>query len=346
MNDVIDPDWAYCQEALNRVSRTFSQPIRMLPPDLGRAVTCGYLLCRLVDTIEDDAALPLPLRDRLYAAFLDVVERRAGPESLAALALEAFPPERPTGPGLAKLDEVALFHELPAIWRVLHTTPRAMVEGVLPWVAEMGRGMAIYSHRARGEDGVQALLTAGDLERYCFFVAGTVGHMLTALFTAALPGLAPDRHRALLNHTEDFALGLQLTNILKDVAEDLERGVSFIPRTAFAEAGLDGPRDLRSPRYTAAFRAAVAPTFARARAALDGALSYTLALPPEATGLRLFCVLPLVMAVRTLTVAEASDSSAPPKISRDEVYRLIDRALREVGDDDALTRWVEELKRP
>ncbi|MCF6364258.1 MAG: squalene/phytoene synthase family protein, partial [Gammaproteobacteria bacterium] len=39
------------------VSRTFALTIPQLPAELCRVVSNGYLLCRIVDTIEDDPAL-------------------------------------------------------------------------------------------------------------------------------------------------------------------------------------------------------------------------------------------------------------------------------------------------
>src|SRR5262249_44344187 len=49
-------DWAFCKQSLEAVSRTFSKPIAMLPAPLEAAVTCGYLLCRVADTVEDHPA--------------------------------------------------------------------------------------------------------------------------------------------------------------------------------------------------------------------------------------------------------------------------------------------------
>ena len=51
-------EWHFCEAALTRVSRTFAVNIRVLPADLRRAVLLAYLFCRVVDTVEDDAALP------------------------------------------------------------------------------------------------------------------------------------------------------------------------------------------------------------------------------------------------------------------------------------------------
>ncbi|MBT9554860.1 MAG: squalene/phytoene synthase family protein [Myxococcales bacterium] len=338
----LDADWLWCKDALGRVSRTFSQPIAMLQPDLERAVTCGYLLCRLADTIEDDAALSLETRDKLYAAFLDVVDDRGAASDFGAIAAPLL-----AGPVTATPSELELFDHLPAIMAVLDALP-ALRPGVLPWVAEMTRGMAIYSHRkpGTGDRPFTTLLTENDLDRYCYFVAGTVGHMLTDLFTAALPRLSSERERVLRENAESFALGLQLTNILKDVTDDYERRVCFIPLTLLARHGIP-QGELLEPAHRIAAHAAVAPIFDRASEALRAALTYALAIPPEAREIRLFCLTPLLMAVRTLAVTRGNDGAFEPakkvKISREEVYAIIGACMRDVSDDTAMRSHFERL---
>ena len=46
-------------QILNKVSRSFALTIPQLPKKLRRTVTNAYLLCRIVDTIEDEPGLSL-----------------------------------------------------------------------------------------------------------------------------------------------------------------------------------------------------------------------------------------------------------------------------------------------
>ena len=323
-------DWNFCKASLREVSRTFAIPIGMLRERLEVAVTCGYLLCRTVDTIEDAADLDADARDQLYATFLRVVERGESPERFAELAARHLVGEGP--------DEV-LARNLPRVMRAFGALPRALQTVVLAWVGEMGRGMAIYSQRRPGPDGVVALLTIRDLERYCYFVAGTVGHMLTDLFLAEVEGLDAERRHRLRTHAEEFGLGLQLVNILKDITDDRERNVSFIPRAVCAEGGLSISELLAAGRRADA-HAALAPVFDRARSALASAFEYCMALPPEARDVRLFCLLPLWMAVRTLAHAQRNDAQLVAgqavKITREEVGRIIAECQRCCSDDAAI----------
>ena len=323
-------DWNFCKASLREVSRTFAIPIGMLRERLEVAVTCGYLLCRTVDTVEDSAELDPDGRDALYAAFLRVVERGGAPERFAEIASLYL-----RGDGA---DEV-LARNLPRVMRAFGVLPRELRVVVLAWVSEMARGMAIYSHRRPGADGVVALLTLHDLERYCYFVAGTVGHMLTDLFLAEVDGLDPSRRQRLRANAEEFGLGLQLVNILKDITDDRERNVSFIPRAVCAEGGLSISELLAGGRRAEA-HAALEPVFERARGALAHAFDYCMALPPEARDVRLFCLLPLWMAVRTLAHAQRNDAQLVAghavKISREEVGQIIAECQRCCSDDDAI----------
>jgi farnesyl-diphosphate farnesyltransferase len=234
------------------------------------------------------------------------------------------------------------------VLRVFEAVPGTMRKKALRWVAEMTRGMQLYSHRPRGDDGLYALTTREDLQRYCYFVAGTVGHMLTDLFLEELD-LHESAGLALRMRAEAFGVGLQLTNILKDVTDDRERGWSFVPRTACASASID-LRELLDPRRRASAHEVVRPIFAVARASLDEALDYALAVPADQARIRLFCLLPLFMAARTLTFAEGNDAIFVPgsavKIPRDEVERLIAECVAHAGDDDALRRRYADLWRP
>jgi phytoene synthase len=76
-------------------------------------------------------------------------------------------------------------------------------------------------------------LLQGDLERYCHYVAGTVGLMLAGLFGTTDP--AGDTKMAMLGRA------MQRTNILRDIDEDLAAGRLYLPRTAIDRYGYPAP---------------------------------------------------------------------------------------------------------
>jgi 2-polyprenyl-6-methoxyphenol hydroxylase-like FAD-dependent oxidoreductase/phytoene/squalene synthetase len=316
---------AFCARSLERVSRTFSRPIQLLPEPLCTAVTVGYLLCRVVDTVEDHDDLSSHQREERFSAFLRVLERDE-----AAHVFSSHYAERSHDP------EIVLCQRLDEVLVVLGTLSRETQRKVRHWVAEMARGMALYARRPVDEHGVAILRTEQDLERYCYFVAGTVGQLLTELFE---PRVGPAARRTMRENAESFAMSLQLVNILKDVTDDLERGVCFLPRTAFARAGLS-PLDCTDARRRGEMHRLVAPFIETARSHLDRAIEYTLAIPASERGMRLFCLLPIFFAARTLAECEGNDLQFTPresvKISRAEVESIVAEATIAASSDAAI----------
>lgn len=329
------PGFAYCVEALEQVSRSFAKPIAVLPGTLRVAVTCGYLLCRIADTIEDADGITEASRDERYARFLDAVEGKSG-VGVFVRALDGLPGAE---------HELTLAKNLGVVLAVRDSLPARESAIVTRWVVEMTRGMAIYTRRPRGGDGFTAPHTVADLERYCYFVAGTVGHMLTDLFVAHLDG-GPAFEAALRTNAESFGIGLQLVNILKDVADDAERKASFVPRALVSEAALTHDM-LLSPERRARAHDVVAPLFDLARTHLDRALDYVVAIPADAVRVRLFCLIPLFMAARTLVLARGGDAmferGEPVKIDRAEVEALATECFERAGDDTWLRARYQTL---
>ncbi|CAN6200147.1 unnamed protein product [Urochloa humidicola] len=78
--------------------------------------------------------------------------------------------------------------------------------------------------------------TFDELYLYCYYVAGTVG-----LMTVPVMGIAPDSKASTESvYNAALALGIanQLTNILRDVGEDVRRGRIYLPLDELAQAGL------------------------------------------------------------------------------------------------------------
>ena len=65
--------------------------------------------------------------------------------------------------------------------------------------------------------------TFDDLVRYCRCVAGSVGRLCLAIFSDGTAGA--EAHQL----ADDLGVAMQLTNILRDIVEDSERGRTYIP---------------------------------------------------------------------------------------------------------------------
>jgi phytoene synthase len=99
--------------------------------------------------------------------------------------------------------------------------------------------------------------TWAELERYCQLVAGVVGHMLLPVL-----GASGEEARA---RAADLGVAMQLTNILRDVGEDLGRGRIYLPEEELAAFGLSHA-DVEARRTGPAWSAFMEAQVARARA--------------------------------------------------------------------------------
>jgi len=305
-------DWAYCKEMLPKVSRTFAACIGLLPPGLEEAVLVAYLLCRIADSIEDSPDLADADKRRLLDAFAGSLSGGEPADLSAAFAAPRNDDERLSA---ACGRTLACYADLAARRRA----------AIRPWVEEMCRGMGGFATGTRGDD-LRALERLADLDRYCWFVAGTVGHLLTDLFRLEGHRYTAARYRRLKSLATSFGLGLQLTNIVKDVADDAGRGWSFVPADLCRRMGLE-PGQLFDGAHRDQARAVLAVLIAKAAKHLEDALEYCLALPRSQYRVRLFCLTPLYFAVRTLRLARHDPQLLDPahkvKITRGEVLRTI-----------------------
>ncbi len=113
--------------------------------------------------------------------------------------------------------------------------------------------------------------TWDDLWVYCYRVAGTVG-----LIAAPILGCHDD---AALPRAVDLGVAMQLTNILRDVAEDARMGRLYLPLTDLAAFGCD-PEAVLAGRPNGAFADLIAFEIARARDLYESARAGVPALSP------------------------------------------------------------------
>ncbi len=102
--------------------------------------------------------------------------------------------------------------------------------------------------------------TFEQLEHYCYLVASAVG--LACLHVWEFDSPLP-RQRAI-----DCGLAFQLTNIIRDVSEDAQRGRIYLPRQHYEQHGLCED-DLLSPRGDDRLRCLIADEVRRAEALFD-----------------------------------------------------------------------------
>jgi farnesyl-diphosphate farnesyltransferase len=323
---------------LRDVSRTFYLSLAVLPRPLREPIGLAYLLARAADTVADTRLLARPARLHHLHTLRTAFE---GPGDVGAVvaacaAAQARPPER------------RLLECLPEALARLVRLPAGDQREVREVLATLTTGMVFDLERFPGEDASElaALDTIDELDRYIYLVAGCVGPFWTALHIAHRPRLAGWDPIARSAQAVRFGKALQLTNVLRDVPADLRHGRCYLPARALAQLGLR-PVDLLDATAARRARPLVNELLAAARQHYTVAWHYTLAIPRAEWRLRLACVWPLEIGLRTLArLAAHADplaAPAPIKVTRAEVRGVLARSLLAVWSDRALSAGAARL---
>jgi len=329
----------YCHQVLPEVSRTFALGIEILNDPLRDAVCVSYLICRILDTIEDSTSLPAEDRAILLERAARELTDPNGWEDCSRAVRDSF-----SGAEFSAPDHDLCRHSH-RVLEAFHSFSAPIRKSVARPVREMAEGMAHTVRRELDEGGLR-LETIEDLQQYCYYVAGTVSNMLTNLFSQDRESITAGIRSRLQIYGPRFGLGLQLTNIIKGVTDDSFRGVSYLPLKLLRETGITLPELIEHPADPRG-RKLVSKLVYLALSGLDDALEYTISVPKQEIDLRLFCALPLIFAVRTLGLASRSTAvfgEQALKINREEVAAIYLRLKVICGNDDDLRQTYLEEK--
>jgi len=302
-------------DLLRATSRTFAVGIEALPSPLRDAVTLAYLVLRVSDYFEDSPTLTHDEKRNALDRWARLVEHAGDTvdsEELAQLTCAIVPQDRNLPDQLAAL-------RAPSILNGLSRLPTDLREPIQSHAANTTRGMSYWAERGADFPDESAL------DDYMFEVAGRVGLLLTDLFCVYSPNMRK-RHNRLLESAVSFGLGLQTVNIIRGLHEDPKRGWIFVPRHILPPqfAREQSPQDLRL--MESHWQIGILNFFvAKAGGHIAEALRYCQELPLSERGIRVFCIIPALLALRTadLSLGNPQTFSAPVKVSRPDVRRIV-----------------------
>jgi farnesyl-diphosphate farnesyltransferase len=318
-----------CRGILPKVSRSFAFCITRLPPALAEQMMAAYLIFRVIDTIEDSGA-DLATKKKGFAEFLDLLRGRPADPKRFDAHRDFL---------LSKIDhgyEKPLLENVRSVFELYYAFGEKVRETIFSTADEMARGMADYQKRTITDFNAQ--------DEYCYYVAGVVGHMNTRLFHlsgAIDEGLRDD----LMTRSKNFGLALQKVNVLRDVAHDLPRGRRYWPGALLAKNGLSYDTLCAKANRDAALKV-LDEMVRNALPFLDDAIEYVTRLPRSAVRIRLFCLIPLFMALESFSLCvgnpDVFDRGKLVKITRMDVRRIALKALFLSMSNGALRRWYDQ----
>ncbi|MDJ0752981.1 MAG: squalene/phytoene synthase family protein [Ardenticatenaceae bacterium] len=301
MSDInINPEQAaFLHDRLNRVARTFALLPPFLEANLGAVMSAAYLVCRVVDSIED-CQESFAWKQQRFNEVRSLLSDPMQMDDILTLWTELdWPGLNPDETALMKLPDAA------TLWEIYGGIPDKYRQIIGFWVTEMADGMegtlnpAAAPHVIK-EGNVLVLRELEDYNKYCYYVAGTVGYLQTELLQAFYQ-FSDDVADTLRNYSLSFSLGLQKTNIVKDFLDDLNRGMCYLPYSWLKEVQ-------KKPLVTqGAAPIWIQNVLVDVKNVLDEAVEYISTLPYKVNGVRqatLMCLLPAYQTI--LLAAEKS----------------------------------------
>ena len=219
--------YAYCRRVTRQSSSNFYYAFRLLSTERRNALYATYAFCRFMDDITDQPAASAGATRRGDHASETAPETRDSRAQTLARLLNLWreeldycytqKPRHPISQALA--DAIQRF-----------PIQRQHLAGIID-------GVEMDLHRTRYQ-------TFDELRDYCYHVACLVGLICIEIFGYRNPQ-TPD-------YAVNLGLALQLTNILRDVGEDAERGRIYLPAEDIVAHGYS-EQELCAEVYNEAF---------------------------------------------------------------------------------------------
>jgi len=195
----VDEAYAFCRGIAHRHGANFSVGFRFLPRRKRRAVYAAYAFCRWADDIADEGVEPALSR-------LEPPERRFYALDQWQSELDACYAGQPAQPITFALADALRFFAIPKSAFV------ALIDG------------------CRQDLIKKRYETFAELLHYCELVASSISDISLAIFGYRTP--------AAIEHGRKLSTALQLTNITRDVGDDLTRDRVYIPQEELRRFGV------------------------------------------------------------------------------------------------------------
>jgi phytoene synthase len=182
--------YAVCRAIAKREAKNFYYAFVALPEPRRNAICAIYAFMRKADDLADDETVPM-------------AERRAGLDTWLTEWHAASAGGATSDPVFIAVRDAVVRFQIP-----------------LTLLDELVAGVTMDLDSVQG-DAPDTYATFDDLYRYCYLVASVVGLVCIHIF-----GYSDLRAEKL---AEETGIAFQLTNILRDVAEDAERNRVYLP---------------------------------------------------------------------------------------------------------------------
>ena len=208
--------YTHCRLITREYAKTFYMATRLLPNKKQRSIFAIYALCRFIDDLVDEAE-DLVRKEQLSTS--QIVEML---DSWKDKLQRTYDGEVIEHPILLSMSDTLKAYHIPI------ELPFELMEGVC---------MDLTKNRYANFE---------ELYEYSYKVASVVGLMVSEVFGY--------KDKKALDHAVSLGIAMQLTNILRDIGEDLTRNRIYLPQDELSEFGIT-EKDLFEHRNDEKFKA-------------------------------------------------------------------------------------------
>ena len=224
----VNAAYEYCRQVAKREAKNFYYAFRVLPKHKSDAMCAVYAFMRKADDLADDESMSTGQRREMMAAWTAAWRASQHTASRDPLFIALKDTQERFGISTDLLEQ--------------------LVAGTTLDLHGNQTGVERVALAASGSDGNASVFEGyrsfDDLYSYCYLVASVVGLVCIRIFGYT-------DHRA-EDYAERVGIAFQLTNILRDVAEDAERCRIYLPLDDLAEAALSPQNLVAATRNRAA----------------------------------------------------------------------------------------------
>lgn len=221
LNPTLEAAYTHCRALAKREAKNFYYGFLALPARKRDAMCAVYAFMRRADDIADDESIPVAQRRILMQQWLQSWH---------------------TGNDVAAQDAPVFLavHHVQEAFGVQDSLLDQLVQGTtMDLSSQLPAGVRRIRVDGKSIDQYESMEA---LERYCYLVASVVGLVTIRIFGYT--------DTAATGYAEQLGLAFQLTNILRDVKEDAERGRIYLPQELMTKYQLDPPDVLAQSQHS------------------------------------------------------------------------------------------------
>lgn len=325
---ILKRDFQVCWNILPGVSRSFAHCIELLPKPVDSSVMISYLIFRTIDTIEDSSSTYELKEECLKRLEAILVRDLYVHETVLKLKNDMIPRIKHTY-------EHQLLKDVDRMLRCYFSFDPSVRRVIRKWAVNMADGM--LRHQTIEINSFQ------NQDQYCYYAAGIVGYLLTDLFYVQKKIDKRCYHR-LYPLSEKFGLALQKVNIIRDVSYDVALKRFYWPKRLLEKYHL-AYETLCCPENRSQSLQVLLRMIENARKCLDYAVAYIKLLPRRQLRLRVFCLIPMFMAIYSLQKCIDNENVFIPgkkvKISRQLVREITVKSYAYGWSNLLIAKWYK-----